>query len=209
LPAVWSPSKRHALRRAFPPPAACIPNTWDRTGRPTEAAARCRVYTHATPQLPPIASLKQTFHFPLQVRKWGFHHFATRIEYDRPLWTQLLKMQPDGFAHTTPDTVPHHRLAERARRGETDPWSARLLLPHTERRKEGTRKSCPPIVNSAEIRGSQQTYTFRETRDAYLSELTVSLWRPRARRRDNTARPFFVSMRDRNPCVFARLRLLG
>lgn len=38
----------------------------------------------------------------------------------------------------------------------------------------------------------------------YLSELTVSFLRPRARRRDSTARPFFVSIRERNPCVFAR-----
>jgi hypothetical protein len=43
----------------------------------------------------------------------------------------------------------------------------------------------------------------------YLSELTVSLWRPRARRRARTARPFLVSMRVRNPWVFARRRLLG
>jgi hypothetical protein len=43
----------------------------------------------------------------------------------------------------------------------------------------------------------------------YLSELTVSLWRPLARRRDRTARPFLVAMRERNPCVFARRRLLG
>jgi len=43
----------------------------------------------------------------------------------------------------------------------------------------------------------------------YLSELTVSLWRPRARRRERTARPFLVSMRVRNPWVFARRRLLG
>jgi hypothetical protein len=43
----------------------------------------------------------------------------------------------------------------------------------------------------------------------YLSELTVSLWRPLARRRARTARPFFVSMRVRNPWVFARRRLLG
>jgi len=40
--------------------------------------------------------------------------------------------------------------------------------------------------------------------ERYLSELTVSFLRPRARRRANTARPFFVSIRERNPCVFAR-----
>lgn len=43
----------------------------------------------------------------------------------------------------------------------------------------------------------------------YLSELTVSFLRPRARRRDSTARPSWVFMRVRKPCVLARRRLLG
>ena len=122
-------------------------------------------------------------------------------------------MQAYGFAHTPPDPVAHHCLAERARRGETDPRTARLRLSHAEGRKERARKTGAVIIDSAEIRGAQQTNTFREAsreaRDAYLSELTVSLWRPRARRRARTARPFLVSMRERNPCVFARRRLFG
>ena len=43
----------------------------------------------------------------------------------------------------------------------------------------------------------------------YLSALTVSLARPLARRRASTARPFLVSIRLRNPCVFARRLLFG
>jgi len=35
--------------------------------------------------------------------------------------------------------------------------------------------------------------------EVYLSELTVSFLRPRARLRESTARPFFVSMRLRKP----------
>jgi hypothetical protein len=38
----------------------------------------------------------------------------------------------------------------------------------------------------------------------YLSELTVSFLRPRARRLAKTARPFLVSMRLRKPWVLAR-----
>ena len=41
------------------------------------------------------------------------------------------------------------------------------------------------------------------------SLLTVSFLRPLARRRFTTRRPFFVDIRTRNPCVRARLRLLG
>ena len=38
---------------------------------------------------------------------------------------------------------------------------------------------------------------------------TVRTLRPFARRRASTLRPSLVSIRDRNPCLFARLRLLG
>lgn len=38
---------------------------------------------------------------------------------------------------------------------------------------------------------------------------TVSLARPRARRRASTLRPFLVAMRARKPCTFTRWRFLG
>ena len=82
-------------------------------------------------------------------------------------------MQADGLAYPPPDPVAHHCLAERARGSETDARPARF--PHAECREERAREAGTLVVNSAEIRGSQQTNTFRETRDAYLSELTVSL----------------------------------
>jgi len=41
------------------------------------------------------------------------------------------------------------------------------------------------------------------------SLLTVRRFRPLARRRLSTSRPFFVLMRTRNPCVFLRWRVLG
>ena len=43
---------------------------------------------------------------------------------------------------------------------------------------------------------------------AYEDE-TVSRFRPFARRRFRTSRPFFVAMRTRNPCVRLRRRRLG
>jgi len=41
----------------------------------------------------------------------------------------------------------------------------------------------------------------------YFSSLTVSLWRPLARRRARTFLPFFVAMRARKPCAFLRFRV--
>lgn len=43
----------------------------------------------------------------------------------------------------------------------------------------------------------------------YRSSLTVSFFRPFARRRANTFRPFLVAMRWRKPCVFFRFRRCG
>jgi hypothetical protein len=66
------------------------------------------------------------------------------------------------------------------------------------------------VINPSKVLGSEQANTFRKARDGYyLSSLTVSFLRPAARRRERTARPFLVSIRDRNPCVFARWRLFG
>ncbi len=115
----------------------------------------------------------------------------------------------DRFADTPADAVARHCFPDGAWQSETDPRAARIELPHAECGKEGSGEAGTLVINSAEVLGSQQTNTFRETRYGYLSELTVSLWRPRARRRAKTARPFFVSIRERKPCVFARRRLLG
>lgn len=176
---------------------------------PRAAAAKCNACIPARPRSRSAAPLKKTKNFALQFREGSFHRFAPGIEDDSPLGTQLLQMQANGFAHTPPDPVAHHRLAERARGGETDFGAAARWLADAERREERARKAGTLIVDAAEIRGSQQADTFRKARDAYLSELTVSLWRPRARRRAKTARPFLVSIRVRNPCVLARRRLFG
>ena len=120
----------------------------------------------------------------------------------------------NGLADPPPDPVARDGLAQRAGRGESDPRAAQglrgLRFADAERREQGTGVFDAGVVNPAEVLGTQQTDTFRKTCDAaYLSELTVSFLRPRARRRARTARPFFVSIRERNPCVFARWRLFG
>jgi hypothetical protein len=51
----------------------------------------------------------------------------------------------------------------------------------------------------------------RHAKPAYSRNpgFTETLLRPFARRREITARPLFVFIRVRNPCVFERLRRLG
>ena len=72
------------------------------------------------------------------------------------------------------------------------------------------------IVDPAEVLGSEETCALgkaliatRKDGGNYLSELTVSFLRPRARRREITARPSAVFMRVRKPCFLARFRLFG
>ena len=114
-------------------------------------------------------------------------------------------MEAYGLADPPLDAVSHHGFAERARAGEADMRALRPRFTHTKCREEGPGEPGTLVIYPAEVFGTQQTDTFRKTRDGdYLSSLTVSLWRPRARRRARTARPFLVSIRERNPCVLAR-----
>ena len=152
-----------------------------------------------------IAPLKKTLHFALKFRHRSIEGFAPRIDDDGPLWAQLIQVEAHGLADPSLDAVSHHGFAEGARAGEADMRPIRLRFAHTKCRKEGPGEPGTLVINSAEVFGTQQTDTFRETRDGdYLSELTVSFLRPRARRRARTARPFLVSIRERNPCVLAR-----
>jgi hypothetical protein len=119
-------------------------------------------------------------------------------------------MQPYGLPDAPFDSVPHDGLANRAGDGETDPGAGEFGFTQTKCGEERSRKPAPSVVDPAKILGSEYADTFRKTRDCYyLSSLTVSFLRPCARRRERTARPFFVSIRERNPCVFARRRLFG
>jgi len=58
------------------------------------------------------------------------------------------------------------------------------------------------LVHLLELRPAADVFDWTESQSYSL--LTVRRLRPLARRRFNTRRPFFVLMRTRNPCVFAR-----
>jgi hypothetical protein len=148
--------------------------------------------------------------FAVKFRYRSIEGLAPRIDDDRPQWTQLLQVEANRLADPSLDAVSHHGFAEGAGAGEADMRAVSQRFSDTKCRKEGSGEPGTLVIYPAEVFGTQQTDTFRETRDgAYLSSLTVSLWRPRARRLASTARPFLVSIRVRNPCVLARWRLFG
>jgi hypothetical protein len=126
----------------------------------------------------------------------------------------MFQLKPDRFPHTSFDAVADDSLAERFRRCKTD---MRTRDDRGDQRgnqaescEEGTRVSGPLVINLSEVAGTQDPDTFGKAwYPGYLSELTVSFLRPMARRREMTACPSAVFMRDRKPCVLARRRLFG
>ncbi len=163
----------------------------DRTCTPKEVAGRGTACRFAACRLQPAAPLKEALHFPFQFRKGGFDRLAPGIDDNRPLWTQMLEMETYGFAHTSPDAVAHHGFSDRARERKPDPRPARLCFSNAKGGKQRSRKTGTPIVDSAEIRGSQQTNTFRETRDTL----------PLGADREFVAAPSPASRQDRPPVL--------
>jgi hypothetical protein len=71
----------------------------------------------------------------------------------------------------------------------------------------------PALVHPLEIRVPANVFVSPKARHKLLPDnyslLTVRRFRPLARRRLSTSRPFFVLMRTRKPCVLLRCRLFG
>jgi hypothetical protein len=68
-------------------------------------------------------------------------------------------------------------------------------------------ESNAPLVDLLKLRTPADVFGWTESQSYSL--LTVSRFRPFARRRFKTRRPFFVLMRTRKPCVRARRRVFG
>lgn len=85
---------------------------------------------------------------------------------------------------------------------------------HGKKRHEFSSDPDAALVGALELwatpdsRGTPQGFVARHIRDQ-PSSATVSFFRPLARRRAKTIRPFFVAIRTRNPWAFARRRLFG
>ena len=77
-------------------------------------------------------------------------------------------MEADGLADPSFDSVSHHGLAEGARAGEANMRSFQLRFADTKCRKQGSGEAGTLVINPAEVFGTQQTDTFRKTRDGAL-----------------------------------------
>ena len=87
--------------------------------------------------------------------------------------------------------------------GRRDPESSHpALVGQYENRAVAAVDANTALVDLLELRTPADMFDWTESQSYSL--LTVRRLRPLARRRFNTRRPFFVLMRTRNPCVFAR-----
>lgn len=82
-----------------------------------------------------------------------------------------------------------------------------IVLQHEHRGVPST-NSGSPLVDLLELRAAMYPLVGPEPSQIY-SLLTVRRFRPLARRRLSTSRPFFVCIRTRNPWVFRRWRVFG
>jgi hypothetical protein len=104
----------------------------------------------------------------MQFRHWSIVRLAPGIEDDGPLWTQLIEMQAHGLADAAPNAVADHGFAKGPGSSEANVRPISLRLMDAKRSEERTRETGAPIVNSAEVFRSQQTDTFRKSRDGAL-----------------------------------------
>jgi hypothetical protein len=77
-------------------------------------------------------------------------------------------VEAHGLADPPLDAVSHHGFAEGAGAGEANVRTFRLRFADAECRKQGPGKPGTLVINPAEIFGTQQTDTFRKTRDGTL-----------------------------------------
>jgi len=209
-PGVSIPSRDPVPRRTARPLPARIPNTWDNTGRQGGGWEKSPIYKRAVRRLRGCAPQKQLFHFPFDLREGRIEHPASWIDNNFALWIQQAEPEADGLTDPPLNAIADHGFSDGARQRESDLWTQAIRPARVESGEQWAGIPGTLIIYSSEISGSQNSDTFWKTCDChYLSELTVSFLRPRARRRASTARPSAVSMRDRNPCVLARLRLFG
>ena len=98
-------------------------------------------------------------------------------------------------------SVSLDRVADLPGRRNPEP-SHRPVVGQHEHRGVAAVDPNPTLVDLLELRALANVFGWTEFQSYSL--LTVSFFRPLARRRFSTRRPFFVLMRTRNPCVLAR-----
>ena len=114
-------------------------------------------------------------------------------------WRDLISTK--DLSNQSFSSVSLNRAADLPGRRDPEP-SHPPLVGQYENRAVAAVDANTALVDLLELRAPADVFDWTESQSYSL--LTVRRLRPLARRRFNTRRPFFVLMRTRNPCVFAR-----
>ena len=129
----------------------------------------------------------------------GFEKFTLRDDHDVQPRRDLVSTK--DLSNQAFSSISLNRAADLPGRGDPEP-SQTALVGQKKNRAVTAVETNPPLVNLLKFRPPADVFGWTEFQSYSL--LTVRRLRPFARRRLSTSRPFFVLMRTRNPCVFAR-----
>lgn len=149
---------------------------------------------------------------PLEIRKRSIEQLTARDDHDVHSGRRHVQV-PENFPNQSFSPIPSNRVPELP--GRHDPESSWRRRAWSEQDREITRRDAVSRVEDPlELRPPSHALRLAERvrRHGAISrqdDETESRFRPLARRRFSTSRPFFVAIRVRNPCVFLRRRRLG
>ena len=129
----------------------------------------------------------------------GVEKFALRDDHDVESIGDLVSTE--NLSNQSFSSISFNRAADLPGRRNPEPPHA-PIVGQDEDRTVAAVESNTSLVDLQELRATADVLGWMEFQSYSL--LTVSFFRPLARRRFNTRRPFFVLMRTRNPCVLAR-----
>jgi hypothetical protein len=140
-----------------------------------------------------------------KTREGGIQHFPARHDYHVVAGRNLVA--PEDLARQTLGAIAHDGPAKLARSSDAAPLCLPPVREH-EHRHEPAGDARAVVIDAFELGSAADSLFGREAFPAH-SSATVSRFRPFARRRLSTIRPFLVAIRTRKPCVFFRRRVFG
>jgi hypothetical protein len=128
------------------------------------------------------------------------------LGYDHDVESRRDVIMTEDLSYQSFSAVSLNRTAELLGCCHAQPPNRHLVRSHKQRAKPGMNPR-PRFIDRLKLCVTPDPLTRPECQPYSL--LTVSRFRPLARRRFSTRRPFLVLMRTRNPCAVFRWRVLG
>ena len=147
---------------------------------------------------------------------WGLEQLATR--HDHHIEPRRRLVTPENLSNQSLSTVSLDRATDLPAGGNAQTGNGETVR-QDEERQQAPGGPGPLVVHLAKVRPPLDSLPGTQSRShggrpiefpgVIHSDDTVKRFRPLARRRFKTKRPFFVFIRTKKPCVRRRRRLLG